>query len=360
MPPLTVLRRRYRTADQPASFSGISKVGRQFNISPRESRRLLAGVPSYTIHREVKRPKYRNPFYVYKIREQVQVDLIDVSQMSKANQNITFLLTGIDMFSKYLVCIPMKSKNARDSRDAMEELVIQFENSYAKPKSIMSDAGQEFVCRSVQTYLQSENIKHFVPGSDMKCPGVERVNKTIQRKIYQYLSDKKNQRYIDALSDLVSSYNNTEHSFIEMTPNDAERPENFLWVRDCHMRKYRDILSKTQKKKFKVGDVVRIAAWKTKFHRSYKPQQTMEIFEITKVNTSMPIPRYYLKSLETLDDIDGAFHANELTLVDSHLHDVEKVLKKRTRNGRREVLVKWQGYNEIYNSWEPAEEIREA
>jgi len=85
MHPLTVLRRRYRTADQPASFSGISKVGRQFNISPRESRRLLAGVPSYTIHREVKKPKYRNPFYVYKIRDQVQVDLINVSQLSKDN-----------------------------------------------------------------------------------------------------------------------------------------------------------------------------------------------------------------------------------------------------------------------------------
>ena len=36
---------------------------------------------------------------------------------------------------------------------------------------------------------------------------------------------------------------------------------------------------------------------------------------------------------------------------------VEKVLKKRVWKGRQEVLVKWKGYTNRYNSWEPMENI---
>jgi hypothetical protein len=33
---------------------------------------------------------------------------------------------------------------------------------------------------------------------------------------------------------------------------------------------------------------------------------------------------------------------------------VEEILKKRTRNKQKEVLVRWLGYDDKFNSWEPA------
>ncbi|XP_037032160.1 heterochromatin protein 1-like [Bradysia coprophila] len=38
-------------------------------------------------------------------------------------------------------------------------------------------------------------------------------------------------------------------------------------------------------------------------------------------------------------------------------YEVEKVLKKRTRKGKTEYLIKWLGYPSSSNSWEPSENL---
>ena len=42
---------------------------------------------------------------------------------------------------------------------------------------------------------------------------------------------------------------------------------------------------------------------------------------------------------------------------DDHEYTVEKVLKSRIVNGQKQVLIKWEGYSAVYNTWEPAENI---
>ena len=37
---------------------------------------------------------------------------------------------------------------------------------------------------------------------------------------------------------------------------------------------------------------------------------------------------------------------------------VEKILRSRKNNGKKEVLVKWWGYSSKHNTWEPEENIR--
>ena len=33
--------------------------------------------------------------------------------------------------------------------------------------------------------------------------------------------------------------------------------------------------------------------------------------------------------------------------------DIESIIDRRTRGGKEEVLVKWQGYSHKFNTWEP-------
>lgn len=39
-------------------------------------------------------------------------------------------------------------------------------------------------------------------------------------------------------------------------------------------------------------------------------------------------------------------------------YTVERILKTRILNGRKECLIKWLGYNSAWNTWEPEENIR--
>ena len=51
---------------------------------------------------------------------------------------------------------------------------------------------------------------------------VERFNRTIREKIRKYQNAYKTKRYIDELDDIVSNYNSSKHSMINMTPLEAE------------------------------------------------------------------------------------------------------------------------------------------
>ena len=45
---------------------------------------------------------------------------------------------------------------------------------------------------------------------------------------------------------------------------------------------------------------------------------------------------------------------------DEGVYEVERLLKKRQLNGKLKYLVKWRGYDESYNSWEPPRNIEDS
>ena len=355
MPPLSLKRKWYRTASHPTAFSGITNLSQFHKIPTQKAVKILDGVSSYSIHREVKRPRQRNPFFVYNRRDHVQADLIEVGQLAESNDGIRYLLTAIDMFSKFAVCVPMKNKRQDTAIEALKKVFAK-----VKPKTLMTDAGGEFTGRNVKRFLREEDVKHYTPGSDVKCAGVERFNKTLQRKMYHYMTSAGTDRYIDALPQLVLSYNKSVHSRLKMTPLQAERAVNDLAVKDMLNRYYLSFFDRKRKKKLKfaVGDTVRVSKLKNPFMRSYKDQSNEELFEIIEIRSNMPINMYRLKSLENLDEIRGAFYESELTKIDLELFDIERVLKRRTRRGVPQVFVKWRGYNNVFNSWIPAADLR--
>ena len=336
------IRTNYINLKHPTSFGGVTKIQKYYKISRAQAAKALRGVKSYSLHRETKKPHVRNCYFIYQLRQQVQADLIDVSALSDHNDGITFLLTAIDMFSKKLVCLPMKNKSGKETKLAIQKLI-----KVMKPKQLYTDAGKEFLNQFVQNILARNDIEHLIASSDVKCAGVERVNKTLQRKIYQYMTEKNTDRYIDVLQDAVLSYNKSVHSSINISPNEAEKEENHLIVRDELNKHYTEIVSAKKTPNFKIGDIVRIS--------KLKEQNKEELFEIININSTLPIPMYYLKSLEKLDELEGGFYANELTLFQPDVWDmdVSKPLKKRTHKGVKQVLAKWVGFNEKYDQWIP-------
>ena len=64
-------------------------------------------------------------------------------------------------------------------------------------------------------------------------------------------------------------------------------------------------------------------------------------------------PTYSIKDTKG-EKIQGTFYEQELQKTTQEIYRIEKVLKKRTtRDGVKEVYVKWRGYSNAFNSWIP-------
>jgi len=299
-----------------------------------------------------------NPYYVHNRRDLAQADLIDISRIKNANDGIRFLLLIIDLFSKRVWLYPLRSKSAADMVVAMRSWI----NSLDTPFRIcQTDRGLEFRCAPVQALLQDAGIEWQPADGTMKAAVAERANKTIQILIYKYLSENETLRYIDVLSRLVDTYNKRMHRSLDgMAPFTADIPENEILVQQVHHARYGKLGAFRKAPKFKVGDVVKVKILAHKISqnsRAYAEQFSGEYFRVARINRSLPFPLYFLKSLDTQENIVGGFYAEELQRVRGSVFKVEAILDERTRRGVREVLIKWKNFGPRWNSWEPRRNI---
>jgi hypothetical protein len=86
---------------------------------------------AYTLHRKLRRKFPRNPYTVNNLIDVWESNLIDVQAFGKFNHNYKFLLTVIDVFSKLLHIVPLKSKSGMAVTSAFKSIL---ENpKYSKP-----------------------------------------------------------------------------------------------------------------------------------------------------------------------------------------------------------------------------------
>lgn len=104
---------------------------------------------------------------------------------------------------------------------------------------------------------------------------------------------------------------------------------------------------------------MRISYLKQPFRRTYQQQYTGEVFKIAKRYRVQGIPLYKLNDWND-QPIIGQFYGAELNKVsmDSKtLFLIERVIKRRTRKGKKELFVKWLDYPNSMNSWIPADSV---
>jgi hypothetical protein len=196
----------------------------------------------------------------------------------------------------------------------------------------------------------------FSTDSEFKASIVERFNRTLKTKMWKYFTQVGNRKWIDIVDDLVYNYNNSFHRSIKMTPTEASNKKNESIVHKNLYGNETDV--KSIKPKFKVGDRVRISKYKKVFDKGYLPNWTTELFTVSKVLNTTPIT-YKIKDYND-EEIEGSFYEQELVKFDKQNEDyeVEKILKTRTRNGKKEYLIKWRSYDSTFNSWIPEENLK--
>ena len=306
----------------------------------RDVERWLSTQDAYTLHKPVRRRFKRRCVVVGGPNQQWQADLVDMSRLKQTNNEITFLLTVIDVFSKRAWCIPLKSKSAAALVTAFTPLL----NNRA-PTTLQTDKGSEFLNWPLQRLLKEYGVHHFTThNEDTKASIVERYNRTLKTRMWRYFTKNQTLRYVDVLQDFVRSYNDTSHRSIGMAPSAVNGAnQEMVW-----QRLYGHDGGGTPK--YRVGDRVRISKAKRHFAKGYMANWTEELFTIVDVHRSDP-PVYRLVDWNG-DSLDGTFYEPELQKVIVSADKTYRVeAELRRRNNGREVLVKWFGYPESFNSW---------
>ena len=346
----------YYAAGDPASFGGVDRLYRRSQELgiPANKRRVSAFLTrqqSYTLHKPVKHKFKRNKTIVSGIDHQWQADLADMQALAKENDGYNYLLTCIDVLSRYAWVVPIKSKSAPDMLRAIRELLRVAQPR--KPARVQTDKGREFFNSSVRAFLASEQIQHFASNSDQKAALVERFNRTLKTRIWNFFTANATSRYVDILPDIVYSYNNSFHRSIAARPADVSGAdvEQRIWK-----RLYYDDWSKqnTRQHPLAIGQRVRLSRWKGEFEKGYMPNWSREHFTVSDTQRARRgnASRTVYKLLDTSGEpIEGAIYPEEVQAIQENAVEVDRILKTRGRGANVEVLVKWKGWPEKFNRW---------
>jgi hypothetical protein len=189
------------TLDSRAASGGLNSLKRHAT-GTRDLTQFLAKQDAYTIHRPARMRFERRKTYSKGINDLFQTDIVDMSNVATYNNSYRYLLTCIDVFSKYAWAVPLRTKAGREVSLAFEEKIL----SERTCRMVQSDKGTEYTNSVFQSMLAKHGIHHYTSeNDDIKAAVIERWNRTLKERIYRYFTYKNTRRYIDVLNDIVYS-----------------------------------------------------------------------------------------------------------------------------------------------------------
>ncbi|GBM66575.1 hypothetical protein AVEN_251988-1 [Araneus ventricosus] len=171
--------------------------------------------------------------------------------------------------------------------------------------------------------------------------------------MYCVFTHRNSYKYLDILKPLVDSYNNSVHRSHGFEPANVTEADEPLSYKSLYN------INAPIRFRFAVNDVVRISKARKVFRKGYIPGWTEETFVVYKRYPTHP-PTYVLQDLSG-KEIAGRFYAEELQEIDkfhNNLWALEKIIRAKGRGTPRQLLVKWVGFDDSFNSWIKAEWLK--
>ena len=242
---------------------------------------------------------------VFGIDEQWAVDLIEVINIAKCNRGYRYLLTVVDVFSKYTWVEPVKTKTGQDVTITFEKILKQSQGR--QPQKLQTDDGKEFYNKHFRALMKLKNIHHFSTSGDSKASIVERFNRTLKERLYRHFTIRNTLTFLPVLQDLVLGYNLLHHHSIKMAPNKVTASnQEEVWNNLYGKR----LNAKRVKPNFKVNDHVRLDKEQRVFKKGYLPGWTEEVFIVSRVVPGRVVT-YRIKEMDDTP-LEGTFYSQDL------------------------------------------------
>ena len=114
---------QYKDPGRPGSLDGLHRFARTHRRTVQHLRSHLEKGLAYTFHKPVRRRFPTLRVQVWGIDHQWVADLVEVQRLAKHNGGTRYLLTVLDVLSKYAWVEPLKDKIGRSLAQAWERLL---------------------------------------------------------------------------------------------------------------------------------------------------------------------------------------------------------------------------------------------
>ena len=300
-------------------------------INTQESKQLFTKTKSQSKHKLV---IPRVPF------ARVQIDLLDLSNMiPNQNKGMKWLFVLIDAYTKIAYAEPMKKKDTTDCLAAFKKIHNDIWEKYNEMiQRIDLDNEKAFESKSFTTYCKEMGIElNFSRPYDSRSKAfIESFNRTLREKIQTYKAAKNTNNWVDFIPKLIKGYNNTRHSTLKISPEEAVIDNPYL---DEKIKEEEE--TKTFSK-LRIGDLVRVLLHRTNFEKGTERKWSTDIHKIEKIELGnkyfVSDRKNYYKDYELL--VVGEVEKKREDDVASQEQKVEKIERRITRRISKEGIEK--------------------
>ena len=264
----------YSSKTQYTSIKSLYDAVKNKNISYNEVKDFIHNQEAYQIFKTQKRIKHFFPITAKYKFEILQIDLVDMSDISDTNEGYKYLLFIIDVFSRFLFVIPIKNKKAETVTNEIKEVVHK-----TQPNVLNTDLGSEFISNIFIKYMTSQGVTdiNYVPVNEhKKLAIVDRSVRTIREKIQKYMIMHHTQKYIDVLQDIIYNYNHSYNRGIKKKPSQVQEQDPDIIKLDNE--KYMNALQ--EEEIFNIGDHVRVILNRQIFQKGTLSKWSKTIYTI--------------------------------------------------------------------------------
>lgn len=305
-----------------------------------------------------------------------QVDLMDMTpyKTRKGNSNFGYAMVIMDIYSRYGWVRLLKNKTTEDSGEAILSWIQECKQDKIPTHKVYTDLGNEFKGDFTKN-LTSNNIKHSMTNSkDTHQVVVERWIRTLKEKIRDEWAENNNYNWVGHINQIVKTYNDTKHSRLKAKPIDLLNNKAEPTQYDDKEKKKSSIIEE--------GDAVRILRYKNLFDKpTLRFNYSKSVFQVESINGNnytlndgKTYPRWRLQKSKFAPGIVKEPEAKttkqkqnrvlakeglkELKTVRVTKKIKKYIIEKIVDSKKDFYLVKWEGYPESANTWEPKKRLK--
>ena len=171
------------------------------------------------------KPKSYNSFVSPGALFEFEMDIMDI-EAKGATSNTRYGLVAIDGFTKVAEVVAIKNRTPESMIEGIKKII----ESMGKPKQLYSDEESSLRSAKMIKFLKQNEIKSIQTTTHAHT--VERFIRTFKMNLYRRLDglNESKSDWVKHISNIIKKYNSTLHSTIQITPNEATKPYNRMWV----------------------------------------------------------------------------------------------------------------------------------